>query len=56
MIAELIQNDPDLKTMAEYRSRSDGNQWKEAIQAEIASLSKGRYSLKQYLDLQKFFL
>jgi hypothetical protein len=40
MIAELIQNDPDPKTMAECKSRSDWNQWKEAIQAEITSLSK----------------
>jgi hypothetical protein len=40
MIAELIQNDPDPKTMAECKSCSDWNQWKEAIQAEITSLSK----------------
>jgi hypothetical protein len=38
MIAELIQNNPDPKTMVECRSRSDWNQWKEAIQAEIALL------------------
>jgi hypothetical protein len=31
MIAELIQNDPDAKTMAGCRSRLDWNQWKEAI-------------------------
>jgi hypothetical protein len=31
IIAELIQNDPDPKTMAECKSRSDWNQWKEAI-------------------------
>jgi hypothetical protein len=40
MIAELIQNDPDHKTMAECKSRSYWNQWKETIQAEITSLSK----------------
>jgi hypothetical protein len=40
MIAEHIQNNLDPKTMAECRSCSDWNQWKEAIQAEIASLSK----------------
>jgi hypothetical protein len=40
MIAELIQNDPDPKIMAECKSCSDWNQWKEAIQAEITSLSK----------------
>jgi hypothetical protein len=34
--AELIQNDLDPKTMVEYKSRLDWNQWKEAIQAEIA--------------------
>jgi hypothetical protein len=40
MIAELIQNDPDPKTMAECKSRSNWNQWKEAIKTEITSLSK----------------
>ena len=35
-----IQNDPDPKTMAEYKKRSDWNQWKDAIQAELSSLSK----------------
>jgi hypothetical protein len=40
MIAQLIQNDPNPKTMAECKSCSDCNQWKEAIQAEITSLSK----------------
>jgi hypothetical protein len=40
MIAELFQNDPDPKTMAECKSRLDWNQWKEAMEAEITSLSK----------------
>ena len=39
-IAEIIQNDPDPKTMAECKKRSDWNQWKDAIQAELSSLSK----------------
>jgi hypothetical protein len=40
MIAEILENDPDPKTMAECNRRSDWNQWKNAIQAEISSLSK----------------
>ena len=39
-IAEIIQTDPDPKTMAECKKRSDWNKWKEAIQAELASLTK----------------
>jgi len=39
-IIEIIQNDPDPKTMAECKKRSDWNQWKDAIQAELSSLSK----------------
>ena len=39
-IAEIFLNDPDPKTMAECKKRSDWAQWKEAIQAEIASLTK----------------
>ena len=39
-IAEIIQNNPDPKTMAECKKRSDWNKWKEAIQAELASLTK----------------
>ena len=39
-IAEIIQNDPDPKSMVECKKRSDWNQWKDAIQAELASLSK----------------
>jgi hypothetical protein len=39
-IAEIIQNDPDPKTMAECKKRSHWNKWKEAIQAEITSLTK----------------
>jgi len=33
-IAEIFLNDPDPKTMAECKKRSDWTQWKEAIQAE----------------------
>jgi peptide/histidine transporter 3/4 len=40
MIAEILENDPDPKTMAECKTRSDWNQWKDAIQAEISSLTK----------------
>ena len=40
IIAEIIQNNPDPKTMAECKKRSDWNKWKEAIQAELASLTK----------------
>ena len=39
-IAEIIQNNPYPKTMAEYKKRSDWNKWKEAIQPELASLTK----------------
>ncbi|WVZ79985.1 hypothetical protein U9M48_027505 [Paspalum notatum var. saurae] len=39
-IAENLQNDPDPKTMAECKTRLDWIQWKEAIQAELASLTK----------------
>ena len=39
-IAEIIQNNPDPKTMAECKKRLDWNKWKEAIQAELASLTK----------------
>lgn len=38
-IADII-NDPDPKSMVECKRRSDWNQWKEAIQTEIASLYK----------------
>ena len=39
-IAEIFLNDPDPKTMVECKKRSNWAQWKEAIQAEIASLTK----------------
>jgi len=39
-IAETIQNDPDPKSMVECKKRSDWNKWKEAIEAELASLNK----------------
>jgi hypothetical protein len=40
MIAEILKNDPDPKIMAECKRRSNWNQWKDAIQTEISSLSK----------------
>jgi hypothetical protein len=39
-VAETIQNDPDPKSMVECKKRSDWNKWKEAIEAELASLKK----------------
>jgi hypothetical protein len=39
-IAEIIQNDSNPKSMAKCKKRSNWNQWKDAIQAELASLSK----------------
>ena len=39
-IAEVFLNDPDPKTMAVCKKRSDWAQWKEAIQAKIASLTR----------------
>jgi hypothetical protein len=39
-LSQLQKNDPDPKTMAECKKRSDWNQWKDAIQVELASLSK----------------
>ena len=39
-ITEIFLNDLDPKTMAECKKRSDWTQWKEAIQDEIASLTK----------------
>jgi hypothetical protein len=39
-IAEILQSDPDPKSMVECKKRSDWNKWKDAIEAEIASLSK----------------
>jgi len=40
IIAKIIQSDLDPKTMAECKKRSDWNKWKEAIQVELASLTK----------------
>jgi hypothetical protein len=40
LIAKILKNDPDPKTMAECKKSSDWNQWKDVIQAEISSLSK----------------
>ena len=39
-IAENLQNDPDPKFMVECKKRSDWYKWKEAIEAESASLTK----------------
>jgi hypothetical protein len=39
-IAENLQNEPDPKSMVECKKRSDWNKWKEAIEAELASLTK----------------
>jgi hypothetical protein len=39
MIADLL-NDPDPKTMAECKQRSDWIKWKEAIETELDSLRK----------------
>ena len=39
-IAENLQNDLDPKSMVECKKRSDRNKWKEAIEAELASLTK----------------
>jgi len=38
-IADIL-NHPDPRTMSECKKHSDWNQWKEAIEAEIASLYK----------------
>jgi hypothetical protein len=40
IIAENLLTDPDPKTMAECKQRSDWNKWKEAIDAELNSLKK----------------
>ena len=39
-IAETLQSDPDPKSMVECKKRSDWNKWKDAIETEIASLTK----------------
>jgi hypothetical protein len=39
-VVETIQNDPDPKSMVECKKRSGRNKWKEAIEAELASLKK----------------
>jgi hypothetical protein len=39
-IVESLQHDPDPKSMVECMQRSDWNKWKEAIEAELASLYK----------------
>jgi hypothetical protein len=40
IIDECFLNDPDPKTMAECKKRSDWNKWKEAIKAELNLLEK----------------
>jgi hypothetical protein len=40
VIAEKFINDPNPKTMAEYKKRSDSNKWKEVIETELNSLKK----------------
>jgi hypothetical protein len=40
IIAEIFLNDPDPKTMAEFKKHLDWNKWKEAIEAELNSLKK----------------
>jgi hypothetical protein len=40
IIAENFLANPDPKTMAECKRRSDWNKWKEAIEAELNSLKK----------------
>jgi hypothetical protein len=39
-IADNLQKDPDPNSMAECKNRSDWNKWKEASEAELASLTK----------------
>jgi hypothetical protein len=39
-IAEVLLSDLDPKSMVECKKRSDWNKWKEAIESEIASLTK----------------
>ena len=40
LIAENLHKDPEPKSMAECKRRSDWDKWKEAIDAELASLAK----------------
>ncbi len=40
IIAKNFLTNPDRKTMAECKRRSDWNKWKEAIEAELNSLKK----------------
>ena len=41
-IADNLQKDPDPKSMTECKKCLDQNKWKEAIEAELASLTKKR--------------
>jgi hypothetical protein len=44
VIAENFLNDPDPKTMTEYKKHSNWNKWKEAIEAELNLRNKRRCS------------
>ncbi len=44
-VADTIQYYPDPKSMVECKKRSDWNKWKEAIEAELASLNKRKVIL-----------
>jgi hypothetical protein len=44
MVADLL-NDLEHKTMVECKQRSGWIKWKEAIEAELNSLKKERYSV-----------
>jgi hypothetical protein len=46
VIAENFLNDPDTKTMAECKKRSEWNKWKEAIEGELNSLKKRKVFTK----------
>ena len=54
-IAEIFLNDPDPKTMVECKKRSNWAQWKEAIQAEIASLTRRGVFTSAILTPSKVF-
>jgi hypothetical protein len=45
VIAENFLADPDPKTMAECKRRSDWNKWKKAIEVELNSLKKRKVSM-----------
>jgi hypothetical protein len=55
IIAENFLIDPDPKTMAECKRRSDCNKWKEAIEAEVNSLKKRKMFTNIIPTLPKIF-